>query len=307
MNNVRQLAKAQQFCIERDRSAAFSGFLQPRSELRSGKQAARSASDETFVAWPTRILPHLEQIELHEAIVENRDGGGFADGVPPFIEVFQCPSDPQVDPSAPALSYVVNSGMPDLVEASEDHPSDLRANGVCHDQRPGRFGPTVRMADVKDGLSTTMLLSENVHRDPAGSASQPGNTWLRPATGATNLEQWYGMVWLVDERNPRLPGPELWAPFNRDPRSDQELDQLYAASGTRFARPASEHADIFNVAFCGGNVKEIHEDIDYAVYQQLMTPDGAKAAPADAPDQRFEKTLPDDLRFMNPPITDADY
>ena len=118
MNNVRQLAKAQQFCIERDRSAAFSGFLQPRSELRSGKQAARSASDETFVAWPTRILPHLEQIELHEAIVENRDGGGFADGVPPFIEVFQCPSDPQVDPSVPALSDVANSGMPDLISPS---------------------------------------------------------------------------------------------------------------------------------------------------------------------------------------------
>jgi hypothetical protein len=95
--------------------------------------------------------------------------------------------------------------------------------------------------------------------------------------------------------------------FNRDTRPESQRDQPYAASGTRFARPASEHPDVFNVAFCGGNVKEIHEDIDYAVYQQLMTPDGAKAAPADAPDQPFEKTLPETQRFMNPPFMEADY
>jgi hypothetical protein len=161
--------------------------------------------------------------------------------------------------------------------------------------------------DIKDGTSVTILLSENVHRDPPGSPKRPGNTWLRPAASATNLEQWYGMVWVVDTQNPRSPQPALMDRFNQDTRPKSKLDQPYAASGTRFARPASNHPDVFNVAFCGGNVKEFNQDIDYAVYQQLMTPDGARAAPANAPNQRFETTLPDDQRFMNPPLTEADY
>ena len=243
----------------------------------------------------------------YEQLISNDDYRALIFDSPPSKDIFLCPSDPQINPDAAGLSYVANSGMPDLLAASEGQTSDLRANGVFHDQRPGRFGPKMRFADMKDGASTTILLSENIHRDPPGSASQPGNTWLRPAAGATNLEQWYGMVWVVDPQNPRSPQPSLLDRFNRDTRPESQRDQPYAASGTRFARPSSNHADIFNVAFCGGNVREVSQNIDYAVYQQLMTPDGQKAAPADAPNQRFEKTLPDDERFMNPPLTDADY
>jgi hypothetical protein len=310
-NNIRQITLAHLANASRGANDAFGGYLEtlPLAGAPATPGSTESLRDrrEIIVAWPTKLLPALDEMTVYEQLLRNDDYRELTFDSPPVLEIFLCPSDPQIDPTAGGLSYVVNSGMPDLVEASEDQPSDLRANGVFHDQRPGRFGPKVRMTDVKDGQSYTILLSENVHRDPAGSASQPGNTWLRPATGATNLEQWYGMVWVVDPRNPRSPQPSLMDRFNGDTRPENQRDQLYAASGTRFARPASEHPEVFNVAFCGGSVNEIHEDIDYAVYQQLMTPDGAKAAPADAPNQRFEKTLPDDLRFMNPPITDADY
>jgi hypothetical protein len=307
--NLRQLARA--FAIRATvQPATLGGYLEPlRAAANSTitEEDPATAAHELIVAWPTRLLPHIESSPLWEQILVGDKNLNV--NAPPPMEIFYCPSDPPIDVAAGGLSYVVNSGMPDLVEASENQPSDLKANGVCHDQRPGRFGPAVRLGtiDLKDGADRTILLSENIHRDPPGTAGQPGNTWLRPAKNGTNLEQWYGMVWVVDEKSPRSPRAELMDHFNCDTRNDAERDQPYASSGTRFARPASNHPEIFNVAFCGGNVRTIRDAIDYAVYQQLMTPDGAKAAPADAPDERFEKTLPNDQRFMNPPLTDGDY
>jgi hypothetical protein len=305
--NLRQFARASAIRAT-SQPATLGGYLEPlRAAANSTitEEDPATAAHELIVAWPTRLLPFLESSPLWEQI--NDGDKNLNLNAPPPMEIFYCPSDPPVDPTAGGLSYVVNSGMPDLVEASESQPSDLRANGVRHDLRPGRFGPKLRWQDIKDGASVTILFSENIHRDPPGSPKQPGNTWLRPAAGATNLEQWYGMVWVVDPQNPRSPHASLLERFNRDSRPESQRNQPYAASGTRFARPASNHPEVFNVAFCGGNVRTIRDAIDYAVYQQLMTPDGAKSAPADAPDERFEKTLPDDQRFMNPPLTDADY
>lgn len=306
-NNMAQLAKAHAI-IPIKRNASFGGYLEPRRVADNATFPDEDPSTperEIMVAWPTKLLPAIEQMTLHDQLLSGDKN--FNLDAPPMIEVFNCPSDPPVDPAAGVLGYVVNSGMPDLPAANASQPSDLRANGVFHDQRPGRFGPKVRWSDMKDGHSTTILLSENIHRDPPGSAKQPGNTWLRPAPGAANPEQWYGMVWVVDPQSPRSPRVSQLDRFNQDSRSASELDQPYAASGMRFARPSSNHPGVFVVAFCGGNTREINQDIDYAVYQQLMTPDGAKAAPANAPNQRYESTFPVDQRFMTPPLTDADY
>ncbi|WP_428307592.1 DUF1559 domain-containing protein [Lacipirellula sp.] len=307
-NNLRQLAMSNVSVATRRSQGAFGGYLSsqrlPADALATDEDPTTSTR-ELMVAWPATLLPSLDEATLHEQFLSGDHS--FDVNAPPRIDVFVCPADPQIDLDAGALSYVANSGMPDLADASETQPSDLRANGVCHDQRPGRFGPKVGQHDVKDGSNYTILLSENIHRDPPGSAEQPGNTWLRPAPGAANPEQWYGMVWVVDPQNPRSPRADLMERFNRDTRAEGEREQPYAASGARFARPSSNHGSTFNVAFCGGGVKEIDENIDYTVYQQLMTPNGARAAPADAPDQPFEKTLPNDQRFMNPPLADADF
>lgn len=310
-NNVRQLALANiARAISED--AAFGGYLEPLEQLGDAKDLAegrrQDAKPSIAVAWPTKLLPVIEEAALYEKILSKDSDRGFPYDAPPAIEVFRCPNDPQLELGTGGISYVVNSGMPDLSGATENQPSDLRANGVCHDQRLGSFGPKVRFGrDFKDGASCTILLSENIHRDPPGTAKQSGNTWLRPAPDAINPEQWYGMSWVVDRQNPRAPRPGLMDRFNKDSRSEEERDEPYAASRSRFARPASEHSKVFIVAFCEGNAREVRDIIDYAVYQQLMTPDGRKAAPADAPDQRFEKTLPDNQRFMTPPLTDADY
>jgi prepilin-type processing-associated H-X9-DG protein len=51
-----------------------------------------------------------------------------------------------------------------------------------------------------------------------------------------------------------------------------------------YARPSSNHARGAVAAFCDGHLRFLSEEIDYAIYQHLMTPDsrGAGLVP-DAP------------------------
>jgi prepilin-type processing-associated H-X9-DG protein len=50
----------------------------------------------------------------------------------------------------------------------------------------------------------------------------------------------------------------------------------FPANIPRYARPASAHSGGMNVAFCDGHGDFLRDDIDYKVYQQLMTPWGRK-------------------------------
>jgi hypothetical protein len=43
-----------------------------------------------------------------------------------------------------------------------------------------------------------------------------------------------------------------------------------------YARPSSAHPDLFIVSMAGGSVRSIRADIEYRVYQQLLTPNGKK-------------------------------
>jgi hypothetical protein len=111
------------------------------------------------------------------------------------------------------------------------------------------------------------------------------------------------MTWPLPDPN-LAPGPlptTAFEPINRDSTGGGP----YAPLGARFARPASTHPSMFIAAFCEGNAREIRQDIDFRVYQQLMTPDGMKAAYANSPKVYFENNL--NKRFMNPPLSPSDY
>ena len=45
----------------------------------------------------------------------------------------------------------------------------------------------------------------------------------------------------------------------------------------RYARPSSRHPGGVVASFCDGHQQFLSEDIEYVVYQHLMTPDSAKA------------------------------
>jgi prepilin-type N-terminal cleavage/methylation domain-containing protein len=270
------------------------------------------------ISWAAKILPQLDQQTLRDQLLN----GSVDFNAPPRIEVLVCPSDASVNPSLGTLTYVVNAGMPDPTVhqlPAAFGSADIPANGVFMDLRDGRKGTAVK--DIKDGAANTLLTSENVHKDTDVGGFP--STWLGPlqtnlisntpqesaanSDMTTNPEQRFGMVWPYVPANHLNPASTNdIQPFNRD-FGDNDSPGPYSTFGSRFARPASEHGDVFVVSFCGGNTREINQDIDFRVYQQLMTSDGQKIAEADAPNYMIERELAIGQKFMIPPLNDADY
>ncbi|HEX6961818.1 MAG TPA: DUF1559 domain-containing protein, partial [Lacipirellula sp.] len=127
-------------------------------------------NQQMAVAWPVKLLPRLENQTLYEQIVTYNGGAGFDYAKPPAIAVFNCPADASTNPDLGTLSYVINAGFPDPLThpLGANEVSDVKTNGVAHDQRKDvpplsnsdRRGPEVRSKDIPDGASTTLLLSE---------------------------------------------------------------------------------------------------------------------------------------------------
>jgi hypothetical protein len=106
------------------------------------------------------------------------------------------------------------------------------------------------------------MLAENIHKNPE-------YTWFGVGP-AQSGEQHFGMVWVVN------PTPTPGDGVDQQERLSQASITDFADS-RRFARPASSHqAGLFNVIFADGHGDTIRSDIDYTVYQRLMTPHGAK-------------------------------
>ena len=116
------------------------------------------------------------------------------------------------------------------------------------------------------------------------------------------------MVWDYDPSSPN--NPDSQAKLNRV--ADATVTEYStAALGRAYARPASSHPEVFNVVFAGGNARAIGENIEYRVYQQLMTPNGAKADALDIDNDPSGKPTVAEvnnmLQFMNPPLKESDY
>lgn len=235
----------------------------------------------------------------------------------------------QLSDSGPGASYVANAGLfPRWIQYRNDNsaarfvdvngikgiaadvawtPAQDAANGIFRDRGPG-IRAAVTATDVTDGLSTTVLLSENIQ----------ANRWYMPGKfyepryklfyDPTNLFQPYGQVWspINTTLNPFLPSNVFcWLNALQQPDGSAVRNTTGAMfahndmkinSTTLFVngidvefreedmpqvietlRPSSYHSGGVNMAMSDGNVIFVNENIDYIVYQQLMTPKGTKS------------------------------
>ena len=242
---------------------------------------------DVAISWAAKLLPQLDQKALWEQMLTGNNGN-FNYTAPPLLEVFVCPSDVKAAAGGVGyLTYVANTGTSDFEWDADGGQNDSKFNGVFQNllrngANPVRFG-----TDIKDGSNTTLLLSENIHKDDAA-----GHTWLSStylSTNALATEQAFGMVWVYTKNpNALAPFPPLFYPFNstKDPTQTpgdflgnyiESPDENGSNIGKSFTRPSSTHPELFIAAFVEGNVKSINTAIEYRVYQQLMTPNGAKA------------------------------
>lgn len=213
------------------------------------------------LSWAAVLLPYTGRQDMWRLVRV----GDFApaSGFPIPASGFQiaeliCPSDPRPGIYS-ALGYAVNCGiedgttMPNPIPSGAQHPEDA-AYGVFfnHDASdiPVAQQIKVRTDRIPDGAHRTILASENLQ----------AGIWMRFNAGGVpeTLEPEVGLWWQAS--------PGACGHINRCKENAPPLP-----------RPSSNHPGGVNVVFCDGHVDFITDDVEYSVYQHLMTPDSKKA------------------------------
>jgi prepilin-type processing-associated H-X9-DG protein len=237
------------------------------------------------------------------------------------VGVFICPEDSKTTLATdhPGLSYVVNSGTWEVdgsepfVYLSGNGKGDTTANGVFMNLYQGTMKS--RLSGIQDGAATTIMLSENVDREFEMLGGGPRFSWasgdLFGQATCGYSEGLLGILWVVNDNPP--PGlhndqPDLYMQ-ERINRNDSDT-AYFGALWPRFARPASEHVGGVNVAYCDGHIEFLRQDIEYGVYQRLLTSNGAKCVDPLDHNNGVNPPKPESpiYKFRHlPPLADSDY
>ena len=272
------------------------------------------------VSWAAMILPNMDRQDIWDQLVNPNvadsvnppDNQGILEIRP--IEAYVCPSDTDAKSNVnlAALSYIANTGAWDRDTGGDflfpPNMGDTTDNGLFQNQaayvRDNRTPPQMQIGKIRDGASTTIMVSENDNKNyEPTAAGQPYFTWLGGDGVAFGTEQQLGFVWVVNESP--LPGTDIddQQRINRDSTSPPTWDPQLP----EFARPASHHTGGVNVVFADGHTQYLREDIDYLVYQRLMTPNGRNCVnPVDWSDQITDPGAIYKFRTA-PPLSEADY
>jgi prepilin-type N-terminal cleavage/methylation domain-containing protein/prepilin-type processing-associated H-X9-DG protein len=261
------------------------------------------------ISWVTKILPEIERQDIWDQVVD------------PTLEleirqlkILMCPSDHDARAVAdvPALSYSVNAGAPDWDNGflAGNQRGDTRHNGLFLNRFELSFrnlkAPASRIGKINDGAGTTIMLSENIHKsyEPYAAGFPSRFSW------ACGTEQHLGIVWVVNDAP--QPGNTYvdQEAINRADPSVYANTPVFDPNIQRFARPASNHGRGVNVAFCDAHVEFLREDIEYTVYQQLLTADGKNCVDPrnhDAGVSPPDPSHPIDEFRKAPPLSEEDY
>jgi prepilin-type N-terminal cleavage/methylation domain-containing protein len=271
LNNLKQLGTSTKVFVDAH-NGRYPGYLESVKRPRVGADAN--------VSWTVTLFPYLEKESLYKDVKYQPTVSGV------FIESLFCPSTVLRGLDGPVLCYVMNGGR----AAGASSSARLVANGIGVDRSEpngrqiqlsangqvplnyvsftlqfpllvGAVGsPSFTDRHLVDGASRTLLYSENLQ---AGEWSDVNRELI-------------SMVWHDTSNATRT--------INGNKKT--------ATSSLDAARPSSMHYNGVNVVFAEGNTQYIRENIEYRVYQQLMSPNDSKS---DIPGQPL------------PPLSDCDY
>lgn len=257
------------------------------------------------VSWVVELLTDLDRGPLYEmwrtSYPAESAERSYRARVKIFLEPLICPDDSNKDQrSGTPLSYVVNSGMPDLPESKPassgananggtvGFPRDWQANGMFFDNYSDdklikldvkTRGPQIvmQMSRIRDPKDKTIMITEN--RD---ATSYVFESWDFPKPGRVEIV--WGSVWAPGKSTPN-PNAETHTTEGKiflEPRDDVSLPNAHNDGRKhpleyKYCRPSSPHDGGFNVAFAGKNVMLLKDTISYFVYARMMASDDAGA------------------------------
>ena len=199
------------------------------------------------------------------------------------IDTMVCPSDLSDDDVPEKSSYQCNGGRPDQEPNPASLAFDWPANGVFCNRLHGQNDPhridQMTAGDVRDGLSNTLLLAENVN----------AQVWNR-----SPQEYHACIVW----RDPN--GPTLTEPWPLIP-----LNKQFVGTGAayEYARPSSYHPSGFNIVKCDGSTQFVAATIQYGVYMRLMSSWGQRYLEPGLPSTKLVPIA----NIQNQPLSEDDF
>lgn len=255
-----------------------------------------------IAGWPVLLLPYLDQNAIYDRWDDQAVSATDA-SLSQFLPIYSCPSRQSSFRNAAYTSYVANAGM--SIELSTTVLKSTSGYWAAHNGNTGIFldripfddgsnlnslTPTklndVTTTDVEDGLSNTLLFAENLLGGLWTSVSGPGygygGTMIQPGYDTANqcsiTFHWFAR----SDRNVctnTAARPTVEMKINgttggrpaADPNSLTTIDQWKTA-----ARPSAWHSGGVNVVFADKHTVFLSDQIDYDVYQQLMTTYGKK-------------------------------
>ncbi len=211
--------------------------------------------------WGTMVLPQMDQANVYN-LFDSRlaiHDAANADLLEVSLSTFRCPSDPQPDTfeieeegspgnvlaTLPIANYVGIFGTQALDGCENAAGVDpVMANGQCVGDGVFYHNSNVRIRDITDGTSNTLLVGERLTRVSDG--------WF---------STWTGMVSEGEEAFQRILGSADHVP--NDPAA-------------HFDDFSSQHTGGALFALGDGSVHFISENIDLGVYQSLATIQGGE-------------------------------
>ncbi len=230
-----------------------------------------NARNSSRLSWIAMITPQIDRQDYWDAIVD-------ASRTSPIrpVEVLVCPDDGQLveNSQAAGTSYAVNSGAWDYRDGNYMNAAgegDVKVNGLFHNLVDGNV--RTRLSTIHDGATTTIMLSENYQKNE-------NYCWAGVAPNFGIGEQQFGLVWITGAGSSTAVNQLLTADEASIDTSTDDLQVAlsfdvgvtYPFDRPLYARPAGNHSpDSFNTIFADGHGQSINSDIDYRIYQQLMT------------------------------------
>lgn len=255
----------------------------------------------SYRSWVVEILPYIDQANLYNLwdVDKKYSDPNNAPLANTHIPVITCPDDFTVVPGKGNLTYVVSSGVgfTALMSGVHDCPVDnsgrkldLNGNGItCNSSTEGDGTPSDRaifkqmglffnetwkgeirserhhnMASITDGITNTILISENLRTgfDP----TNPGSNWSPPFPRRTSF--------FIGNPCSSAGCSSGNVDYSRSNSGDSAINAgIFKPEGTS-PYPSSGHSGGVNVGFCDGRVQFISQSIDGIVYASLVSPQG---------------------------------